>query len=216
MSSVTAALTAVGVTNQLSLKPGESAKYSVTGTFTGFVNLERSSSPLSSFATLVAGAEDTGISGTVTNETKTSQWFRFRATTLGSGTALVTLAENAAVVRTPTDLDSREDLATNGDAATAVGLDVYQTHLGTSGSGGAEDLTIGDGTGAVIGQRKLIVLDTLGDAGDSVTLDDENMSKGTSTITAVALDAAGEFLLLEFQGVTWEVIKASSGVVTTS
>lgn len=137
------------------------------------------------------------------------------------GTAMLSKRQDGALVvpgvlASAVDLATVEAVTTNGDEATAVGLGTYQTRVTTGGSEGAEDLAIGDGTGAIVGQRKLITLAAITAEGDSVALDDTNISQGSDTITGVALDAEGEFLLLEWRGATWEVLAASSGVVATA
>lgn len=109
-----------------------------------------------------------------------------------------------------------EVVSTNGDAAEALSVSVFKSTLVTSGSEGAEEAELGDGSGVEIGTRKLIVLGTRTHADDSVVLDDANFSQGADSITAIALDAANEFLLVEWQGASWEVIKASSGVVAVA
>jgi hypothetical protein len=113
-------------------------------------------------------------------------------------------------------INSEETVTTNGDASSEVGLDRYHSKIVSGGSAGTEDLNIGDGTGAIVGQRKLITFLTRTNASDSIVLDHANFSQASATITAIALDAAGEFILAEWQGAKWEIIKASSGVVTTS
>lgn len=123
---------------------------------------------------------------------------------------------SALAVRNPNDIATSEAVETNGTTPTDLDLTVYQSILTTGGSQGAEDAAIGDGTGITVGQRKLVTLDTLTDPADSVTLDDANFAQGSDTITAIALDAEGEFILAEWQGAKWEVIKASSGVVTVA
>lgn len=112
--------------------------------------------------------------------------------------------------------ETSEAVSTNDEDPSVVDLDVYHSQLTTSGSEGAEEAEVGDGTGVVVGHRKLITLATRTHASDSVTLDDANISQGADTITAVELDAAGEFILLEWQGASWEVIKASTGVVSVA
>lgn len=123
---------------------------------------------------------------------------------------------DALAARNPNDISTSQDVVTSDAAPEALDLTVYQSKLTTGGSQGAEAVTIGDGTGITVGHRKLVTLETLTDGADSVTLDDGNFSQAADTITAIALDAEGEFLLAEWQGASWEVIAASSGVVTTS
>lgn len=126
--------TEAGVGAQLSLKPGESATYEVAGTFTGFIDLELSDSPTTSFRVLVAGAEDTGFSGSYTNETKGSQWLRFRAKdtdgeTVITGTAECELSEANETLATITDTDgvarvvtTEEGVAITGTLSVSVGV----------------------------------------------------------------------------------------------
>lgn len=130
--------------------------------------------------------------------------------------AATTVSLNALAARNPNDIGTSEEIATNGDEATALSLSVYQSIITTGGSEGAEEATIGDGTGVTVGQRKLVTLETLTEATDSVTLDDANFSQGSDTITGITLDAAGEFVLAEWRGASWEIIAASAGVVATS
>lgn len=124
--------------------------------------------------------------------------------------------EDGGLIQGSSDIRTSESLTTNGSTATALGLTVYQSILTTGASEGAESATIGDGTGVTVGHQKLITLGTLSDASDSVTLDDSNFSQGSDTITAIALDAAGEFLLAQWRGSSWEIISASSGVVSVA
>jgi hypothetical protein len=92
MSTVTKSFTATGTSDQLSLKPGEAAEYSVTGTFTGSVVLEKSTSPTANWKTQDGGIAATGFSGSITNESKGTEWYRFRST-VASGTAVASLSD---------------------------------------------------------------------------------------------------------------------------
>lgn len=137
-------------------------------------------------------------------------------TTLTATTATITnLTINGFAFNDVSNLNSTEDVATSGTPE-AVDITVYETLVTSGGTQGAESLTIGDGTGAKIGQRKLIYLETLTDPSDSVALDDTNFSQGADTITAIAFDAADEYLLAEWQGASWEIIAAASGVVSVA
>lgn len=97
-------------------------------------------------------------------------------------------------------------------AETDCDISVYETRVTSGDSDGAELLNIGDGTGAYVGQRHLITLVSRVGT-DDVTLDDANITQAGVTIAAVVLDADDEFILLEWQGASWEVIAAASGVV---
>lgn len=114
-------------------------------------------------------------------------------------------------------ITGNEDLESNDATPTEVDTGIYQAKITTSGSEGAEEVTIGDGTGVTVGTRKLITLDTLGDPADSVVLDHANMvggNHGADALASAVLDAEGEFILLEFNGVKWRVLYAATGVVT--
>jgi hypothetical protein len=212
-------LTAQGFTHEILLRPGESATYAVVGTFTGYASL-RFATKGDNWIIVTRGAVDTGISGTFVNETGHNLRLRLCAEDTAAGTpftgtlvcTLLPVSTSAAAA----DIATVEHVRTNGSTATTANLAVYQTSVTSSGSAGAETLNVGDGTGAVIGQRKLVTLATRTNAADSVALDDTHCAQGADTITAVVLDAAGEFVLLEWRGTKWEVIKASAGVVATA
>lgn len=103
-----------------------------------------------------------------------------------------------------------------GASPTAASHRFFKTELTTGGTEGAETYNLADGTGQMQGRQRLLELVTLAEAGDSVALDHANISQGDDTITGVALDAEDEFILLELRGDKWEVLFASSGVVSTN
>lgn len=87
-----------GVSGELTVQPGKAADYSVSGTFTGFITLQRSDNGGATWETVVAGAEDTGFSGQVRNESKGDQRYRYLAEdtdgeTAMTGTAVTTLGD---------------------------------------------------------------------------------------------------------------------------
>lgn len=99
-------------------------------------------------------------------------------------------------------------------SATASSTDntVYRTKV--IGGGAARVLNVGNGAGAVVGQRKLVTLDTF-TAGDTVVLDHANMLNASGTAPAgCVLDALNEFVLLEWTGAKWKAIYSATGVVT--
>ena len=112
-------------------------------------------------------------------------------------------------------LNSSEGL-TSGGTAIAVGLDPYETLLTTGATAGSEDVNVGDGSTAKVGQRKLVPLETRSDASDVVNLDHANMvdSDGSTALTNMDLDAAGEFWLGEWNGTAW-VTLYTNGTKTT-
>lgn len=113
------------------------------------------------------------------------------------------------------NLQGSEAVTTSDAAPTALSIAVYQSILTTGGSAGAEEAEIGDGTGAVVGQRKLITLESLGDPGDSVALDDANIvADDGSSLSAVTMDAEGAFLLLEWNGTAWQTLYSGDCTLT--
>lgn len=97
MTTVTKSFTALGLSAEFSIKPGESADYSVTGTFVGFVTLERQRRP-GVWERISPRVADTGFTGSVINEGKRDERYRFRAEdtdgeTAFSGTAVATIAD---------------------------------------------------------------------------------------------------------------------------
>ena len=107
------------------------------------------------------------------------------------------------------------ELLTSGASPVAVSLTRYLTTITTGGTAGTEAVTVGDGTGEVIGTRKLIVLGTRTDGSDVVSLDHANIvnASGTQT-TNVDLDAADEFVLLEWNGSKWQIVYSDATVAT--
>ena len=101
--------------------------------------------------------------------------------------------------------------------ATAVTIDVatYHVKITTGGTAGSEDVSIGDGTGARVGERKLITLAVRTDGSDVVNLDHANCVNATgTTLTNLDMDAAGEFVLLEWNGTKWQIIYADATEAT--
>jgi len=82
---------AAGLSGLFVLEPGETASYSLSGTFSGTVDLEMSFAPDSEFQTFLAGTANTGYSGTLDNATGGPRWYRFRAKDWTAGTALAEL-----------------------------------------------------------------------------------------------------------------------------
>lgn len=79
MTTVNTTFDAAGVGPAFTMKPGQSVDYAVTGTFTGFARLQRSSTQGQTWETEALSAADTAMSGTVKNEGKGDLWVRFRA-----------------------------------------------------------------------------------------------------------------------------------------
>lgn len=108
------------------------------------------------------------------------------------------------------------ELLTSGTVAKNVDTTIYETQVVSGGLGAGELLNIGNGATAKVGQRKLITLKTRTGGSDVVTLDKTNMVKsdGSTQPTTAALDAAGEFVLVEWNGTKWQVVYFKAGVIT--
>lgn len=87
MSTVSKSFSSAGVSAVLSLQPGQSATYDVSGSFTGQVVLEETDAPVSYWMASVTGAADGTFSGTIKNEHPNGRFYRFRAITLSAGQA---------------------------------------------------------------------------------------------------------------------------------
>ena len=104
------------------------------------------------------------------------------------------------------------DTATMTAVATALDISVYQTKVTTGGVG--RSLTIGNGAGAFVGQRKLVTIVGF-TASDTVIMDHANMLTAAGGAAAgCVLDALNEFVLLEWTGLKWKAIYSAAGVVT--
>lgn len=79
MTTRTEDLTAQGATLAFSLQPGETAKFSTSGTFTGYAFFERSRNNGASWETIQDAAVDTNLAGgTRKNESPADERYRFR------------------------------------------------------------------------------------------------------------------------------------------
>jgi hypothetical protein len=112
-------------------------------------------------------------------------------------------------------IGSFEAILVNGDTPTPASLVVYTTYVFTSGSAGEEALTLGDGTGVVVGQRKLVKLNVQANESDIVVLDHDNMADTDGApLAAATVDVEGGFILVEWSGVAWQVVFASDATIT--
>lgn len=98
MTTVAKSFTAAGVGDAFSLEPNQQITYSASGTFTGFVELQRSKNNGATWERVTRGAVDTGISGTVKNESPKQVRYRFAAFDTDSetpvtGTIVTSLAD---------------------------------------------------------------------------------------------------------------------------
>lgn len=112
-------------------------------------------------------------------------------------------------------LDTYEEVDT-GSVAVAANLKVYQTLITTGDTDGNESLTLGNGTGVVIGTRKLIKLQTRTGT-DTVVLDHANIVNAAgAALSAATMDAAGETLVVEWNGTKWQAIWVIGTTLTTA
>lgn len=110
---------------------------------------------------------------------------------------------------TPTT--AREQISGAG----ALNPNIYEAYITTGGTAGSENYTLGDGTGVTVGQRKLITLAVRTHASDVVNLDHANMHNAAGVQLANAdLDAAGEFVLFEWNGSEWQEIYSDATLAT--
>jgi len=106
-----------------------------------------------------------------------------------------------------------ENILSDDTDTPAVDLEVYESQIRTTGSAGAENLAVPDGS--VVGQRKLLTLAVLGATGDSVALVATNIHNASGTqATGVTFDAAGESLLVEWTGSEWQAIYTTATIAT--
>jgi len=115
--SFSQSLTAAGVSQRTSVQPGQSVTYSVTGTFTGYVDV-RIASGGGANTVLAAPAVDTGCSGTYKNESNSATWLYFSAFDTDAETAMTGTAVCAA-----TDVAKVLSLNTNDAGATVMALE---------------------------------------------------------------------------------------------
>lgn len=105
---------------------------------------------------------------------------------------------------------------TSGSSASTLDRTVYRHNITTGGTAGSEDANLGDGTGATIGERHLIYLETRTNASDVVNLDHANfVNEFGVVLTNLDLDAADEYVLAEWTGSAWKVISHNATVAPT-
>lgn len=166
MSTVSASFTAVGLSAELTVKPGQSVSYSASGTFVGTVKLESSKSGFQSVDVVIASAT-AAASGTYRNESTSDDRLRFRCSAYTSGTIVTSIADaddtvdtlrgsNGAVIATVRDAG----IDFPGDITVAGAVSSTSPPLTTSGVGAKAGSTVsvveqGDG----IWHRTIITCD---------------------------------------------------------
>lgn len=105
------------------------------------------------------------------------------------------------------------DEFTTATANQVVSMDAYETRLTTAGTEGVENISLANGT--IIGERKLFILKTLGNASDSVKLAHANVVNAAGiAATGVTFDAINEYCLLEWNGAKWQAIYTTATITT--
>lgn len=99
MSTTSADLTAIGVTAEVSIKPGRSLQYESAGVFTGSLKFQRSRTGGLTWEAVEAPADDTNVSGgNVKNTTTADERYRFQMLGTVTGTCSVQMTENDDVI----------------------------------------------------------------------------------------------------------------------
>ncbi|MCP3980742.1 MAG: hypothetical protein GY716_15680 [bacterium] len=111
---------------------------------------------------------------------------------------------------------NEDEARTSGASEITLDITQYQSTITTGATEGSEDVSVGDGTGAIVGQRKLITLGTRSHASDVVNLDHANMvdTDGSTALTNMDLDAADEFWLGQWNGTAWVTIYTTGTLAT--
>jgi hypothetical protein len=99
--------------------------------------------------------------------------------------------------------------------ANALPVDAYQINVVSSGGGAGDPAALPDPTTiGIIGQRHVLKLVTRTGGADTVAIDKTKLHMGATTINAVILTNAGDWLLVEHRGTVWEIVGAAAGVVS--
>lgn len=163
MSTVSTSFTATGNSTNLRLRPGESANYSVSGTFVGTVQVQRDAAGGNSNFGATPGIADitAAASGTIRNDTFESQNYRIACTAYTSGTIVTSLADvNTDVIQGPGGPAIWQDRDGNTVFKITEGGPISSSNVVAAGS----TLTLTKETHA----NKTILLDTI--TGSVVTL----------------------------------------------
>lgn len=114
----------------------------------------------------------------------------------------------------PNLLNRSKSYLTEATAVT-VAIDAYQILVSTRATEEAktDTVTLPAANSGVIGQRHLIKFQALGDTGDKFQLTKTNVTKAGVTIDKIEFDAAGEWVLVENRGSSWEIVADAAGVV---
>lgn len=219
------ALTTVSAGNAIALRPGEAgvATLAVAAdeSFVGTVVLEASidgGATWTPFATYTGTVESPLTLAIVEAADQVHPGpgialVRAHITALGEGSDGVSYV---LTTRSPIGVEPQE-VTTNDAEVTECDLTVVETKVRTSGSAGAEQLVLGDGTGVRVGTRHLVTLEALGHASDKVALDyGDILNASGAAVSAVEMDTVDQFILFEWQGTAWQIIWSAAGVTITA
>lgn len=114
---------AVGVSGELTVDVGKAFDYAVSGTFSATVVLERSDNNGQSWIGLVTATA--AASGTIVNETKTSQRYRIRCSVYAEGTVVTTMGDaNLDAEKRITNAAGQAKVGTTSGFVVAAGDDI--------------------------------------------------------------------------------------------
>lgn len=110
---------------------------------------------------------------------------------------------NGAQIRALTKLLGSEDITVN-NVSQNISVSVFETRMTTAHANSVAKLPAGD----FPGQRKHIVLDALGTAGDEVAVTPADgvtwkQANGSTDCASVTFAAADKYLLVEWNGARW-------------
>lgn len=107
---------------------------------------------------------------------------------------------------------------TSASESLVLPVDAYQVSLTTAIGGVHTDLVAlpDPATNGIIGQRNLVKIAALGNAGDKIDIDVTLLTQAALTVSKVELAVVGDWVLIEHRGSKWEIIASKSGVVTAS
>lgn len=125
----------------------------------------------------------------------------------GSAWQIIDYADTATIAPVAQGSKGTETVTT-GASPVAANLEYQESSITTGGTAGSEDFNIGDGTGVKVGTKHLITLAVRTDGSDVVNIDHANWVDfdNSTGLTNLDLDAAGEYVLGEWNGTKWRLL----------
>lgn len=113
------------------------------------------------------------------------------------------------------NVEEFEEVTSNGDDATSLSVGQYGVYVTSGGSEGAEDITIASAD--FVGQRKLVVFAVQTHASDVLALNHSGIvGADGAALDALTIDDEGGFVLIEWNGLKWQVIYSGDATITPS